>query len=372
MNHYELPKRSNQYEVYMKFVASLSVENNALHEIWNQLGNFGLIATLIPEDDYFDPRVMNDVLIGMGEGCRDTSLILALAANCFAVAAPISRFGTEKQKKLWLSRLRSGEFIGAFAATEANAGSDIMSLTTTYKETEDNYVINGEKCFITNAYDADFFLVLATRNNKLYERGLSAFIVPADTSGITIGKEENRKAFNNSSLASVYFDDVTIPKDHILGKKSYGAYVFRHALLWERALIFIPQIGLMRAELENCISYANTREQFGGAIGKNQFVVDKIITIYSYYITSKLLATDVINKLSKNKLSSTEASFIKLYISEAILRCHEAALRIHGANGILNETGIIDKINDALGGVILSGTSDIQKVIIANGLGIRV
>lgn len=339
------------------------------HALWKKLAKIGIFESLTLKAMQ-DPEHTADILMGLGEGCCDSGLILSIAAHAFAVSASIENFGSFSQKEKWLSKLISGDLIGSFAATEINAGSDIMSMETTYRKHGNYFILNGTKSYITNFEAADVFIVFATKDKRLYSRGIATFIVDSNAAGLKKAKANKKMGLNNSSLGSIELTNVEVSEENLLGFPGKGADIFQFSLMVERVLIMAGKVGVLRAHFENCCLFTKNRKQFSTAICENQFILEKLVNIYRNYITSRLLVLDAIRKLSLNQLSSAEASLTKLHVSEATLESHNDLLRIYGGLGYLENSGISTELCNAYGGIIYSGTSEIQKLIIASDLGL--
>jgi alkylation response protein AidB-like acyl-CoA dehydrogenase len=340
----------------------------SFRETWKKAADCGLFELLIPRGALDGPRVLG-VLEGLGEGCGNGGFLLALGAHCFGVGAPLAEFGHDTHGE-YLSVMRDGSAVAAFAATEPQAGSDVMSLTTRFQRDGDSYVVHGVKSFVTNVRDADFFLVLATKDPRLHSRGVSAFLIPSDAPGVKPGADEQRLGLSGCSIGSLSLDRVVVPESALLGRFGGGAAVLRHAMLWERSLIVVAQLGILRRQLNACLARAKGRRQFRRPIGSNQYVAGRVVDILARYVTSRLLVEDTVTKLAAGSLTPGQASLTKLYVSEARLAAGLDAFRIHGGSGLLDGSQIGDDLRDAFGGIVYSGTSDLQKVIVAAELGL--
>jgi alkylation response protein AidB-like acyl-CoA dehydrogenase len=344
-------------------------EPPSLRQRWARLAGFGLFELLIPEASLDVDRAL-PVLEGLGEGFGEGGILLAIGAHCFAAAAPLQRFRAPHHDED-LGRLRDGGLLAAFAITEPESGSDAMSMKTTYREVDGGVVISGSKCFVTNACDADLFLVFATRDRRLHYRGVSAFLVPRGAPGLEIGRDEGRLGLHGCSVASVHLADVVVPESARVGRRDAGAAVFRHAMLWERTLLAAMHVGVLRRALAYSLDHARSRSQFGRPIGRNQYVAGRIVDQLGRYRTSRLLVWDSARKLAAGTLHDAEASLTKLHVSEAALASALDAYRLFGAMGFMEGIQALDDLRDALGGIVYSGTSDIQRVIIASHLGLE-
>jgi alkylation response protein AidB-like acyl-CoA dehydrogenase len=369
-----LPEETPELRAAKTFGQSLGVPPSGsdtrawVRESWKKAAELGVFEVLIP-DEALDVDVVLSVLEGVGMGCLGEGFPLGLGAHCFGFSAPLLCFGSEEQKEL-LPSLRDGSAMGALAATETEAGSDVMSLKTRFRRDGDDYILQGAKCFITNAREADYFLVLATKDPRLHFRGLSAFLVPRTARGLEVGIDEPRMGMHGCSIGSVWLDDVRLPRSAMVGTLGQGSPVFQHALMWERSMLAGFHLGVMRRQLLASLEYAKERRQFGRPIGANQYVAGRIVDMLSRYRTSHLLVRNTLTQLSTGTLTPGEASLTKLYVSEAALASGLDAFRIHGGMGFMEGSEVGRELRDALGGIVYSGTSDIQKVIIASELGL--
>ncbi len=369
-----LPPETPKYTEAKAFGRSLSRTPSSegqrqwFRDMWRQAAAFGLFKLLIPSGE-LDVEAALATIEGLGEGCENSGFLLAVGAHCFGAGAPLARFGLEGQTEL-LNSLRDGNAIAAFAATEPTAGSDVMSLKTCFWQEGDHYVIQGTKCFIANIQDADVFLLLATKDPRLHFRGVSAFLVPRNAEGVKIGLDEPRLGLHGCSIGALTLDRVAVPKSALVGRIGAGAAIFNHAMMWERSLIGGFQVGVMRRQLLSCLTRAKMRHQFGRPIGSNQYVAGRIVDQLLRYVTSRLLVRETVTKLSAETLTNAEASLTKMYVSEAELASSLDALRIYAGAAFMNESRVAAELRDSFGGIIYSGTSDLQRVIIASELGL--
>jgi alkylation response protein AidB-like acyl-CoA dehydrogenase len=315
-----------------------------------------------------DPDATMDALVGLGEGCPNGGMLLSLGAHAFAVNAAIAKFGGDAAKAALLPQLSSGAMIGAFAATEANAGSDLMAMETRYAETRTGYVLNGAKTWISNAVHADVFVVFATKDPRLHSRGISAFTVERTAAGLTTTAIP-APGHGGASLGTVTLTDVHIDRNALLGRVNAGAQVFRNSIVEERILLSAFLVGSIRRALTRSIEHAKSRQQFGAPIGSYQLVSGRIVDIYRRYATTRLLLQHAIGRLQLGIATEADASLVKLQCSEAAVESNMDAFRIFGAKGL--ETAGSEGLVDVLASLTYSGTSDLQKVILAAALGLQ-
>jgi alkylation response protein AidB-like acyl-CoA dehydrogenase len=338
----------------------------SLRDKWDAAAAFGLFELLIPPGPLPAHRVLA-VLEGLGEGCRDHGFLLAVGAHSFGVGAPVARFGAASDADV-LRGLRDGTVIAGLAATEAEAGSDVMALGTRYERSADGYVLRGEKRMIVNVADADAFLVLATRDPRQHFRGIAAFLVRRDTPGLIPAPDGAR--LDGCSIGTVTLDGVTVPHSALIGGPGRGAALFHHAMLWERVLMPAVLVGVLRRLFRDSQEHAKARRQFGRPIGANQYVAGRVVDLLSRYRSCSLLVREAVAKLAAGTLTMGEASLTKLVVSEATLASSVDALRLRGGHGLVGEAPALGDVDGALGSIVYSGTSDLQRVIIASELGI--
>jgi L-prolyl-PCP dehydrogenase len=346
--------------------ATIDDDGAEFREAWKHFADFGVFRLTIPDPD-LDVDTVLSTLEGLGEGTRNAGFLLSVGAHSFAAGAAISRFGSEGQRQV-LDGMRDGSVIAAFASTESEAGSDVMSLRTRCTAVDDDYVLDGTKHFITNAWLADYFVVLATKDRRLNWRGVTAFLVPRDTPGLSVESPQRLIGLTGCSMCAVHLDSVRVPRSAMLGRLGHGSLVFRHAMLWERSLLAALAVGAMRRQLTEAIDAALTHQRTE-ASASDPDVVRQVVDIGGRYLVGQLLVRDTVTKLAAGTLTPGQASLTKLWISEAEL----ATSRELAATGTTTElvsgsrTG---ELLNAVGATIYSGTSDIQRKIIAAELGI--
>lgn len=316
-----------------------------------------------------DARATADALIGLGEGCPNGGLLLAFGAHSFAVASCIGKFASADIVKSLLPRLQTGSTIGALAATEAGAGSDVMAMKTSYAESGTGYVLQGEKTYISNGAQADIFLVFATKDARLHSRGISCFLVDRSAPGVTVA-EMALQGLKGASLATLSLNEVRVDKGTLIGRPNGGAQIFRQAMLQERVLLSAFLVGSMKRALTRSSDYAKSRQQFGVPIATHQYVSGRIVEMLMRYATAKLLLDHATQRLALGTATEADASLVKLYASEAALECQLNAFRVHGGKSLEAGSGNCDELVDVLSSLTYSGTSDLQKVILAASLGL--
>ena len=334
---------------------------------WKRFADFGVYTITIPDTD-LDIDAVLGTLEGLGEGTRNAGFLLSVGAHSFAAGAAISRFGSEGHGQV-LDRMRDGSVIAAFAATEPEAGSDVMSLRTRCVEVGDDFVIDGAKHFITNALLADYFVVFATKDRRLNWRGVTAFLVPRDTPGLSVGPPQRLIGLTGCSMCTVHLDSVRVPRSAMLGRLGLGSLVFRHAMLWERSLLAALAVGAMRRQLTEVMGTALGDDQ-RAASADHPDVVRQVVDIAGRYLVGRLLVRDTVTKLAADTLTPAQASLTKLWISEAELATSGDLTAIDMTAELVSGSPRTGDLLNAIGGTIYSGTADIQRKIIAAELGI--
>lgn len=343
-------------------------------EGWQRCAAFGVQGLPMPER-YGGAGVeltsAVHVLECLGHGCRDNGLLFALGAQMWSVQMPILVFGSDTQRERFLPPLSGGSMIGAHCVTEPEAGSDALGMRSTATADGSGYVLNGRKTFITSAPLADLFLVVATVDRAKGASGLTAFLVERGTPGLDVEPLRDKKmGLRTSPMGDVVLQDCRVPADHVLGRVGGGSAVFGIAMLWERCFILAPALGRMRSQLEACIEYAQTRRQFGQPIGRNQAVANKVVEMHLRLEHSRLLTYRVAALRQRGKRLTLEPSHVKLTVSESWLQNSHDALQVHGGAGYLRGMGLERDVRDATASRIYSGTSDMQRMIIARFLGL--
>lgn len=346
-------------------------------ELWQGLARFGFFRLPFPPEiggQGLDSEALCDVLEGLGAGLPAFGPLFGAGAHLWAVAKPVADFGSEEQKARWLPQLLDGTLVGAHAATEAEAGSDVMSLATRYREVEGGFVLDGAKRWVTNAPAADLFVIFATSDPRLHFRGISAFLVPRDSPGLGVGPAEPLMGLEGAPVAALALESCFVPRAALLGRERRGSAIFQTSLAWERALIQAPQVGAVRRQIERAVEHARERRQFGQPIGSYQAVSHRIVGMLATYWQIRLVLRMAARELLAGR-EATLAPLAKLLLSEGALAAHLDGLRVLGGTGYARRPGgdgasAERDVRDAVAGTIASGTSDIQRNLLASALGL--
>lgn len=342
-------------------------------DTWRKCARFGITALPIPEEyggANADILTAMITMEGLGYGCKDNGLIFGLNAQLWSVQMPILQFGTEDQKQKYLPGMCSGDLIGAHGMSEPDTGSDAYSLRTRAERKEDGYLLNGTKMFVTNAPIADLSVVFANVDPAKGMWGVTAFIIEHDTPGFSVSRSIDKMGLRTSPMGELIMQDCFVPETSRLGPEGAGARIFNHSMEWERACILASNLGTMERMLEDCVRYTREREQGGQSIGKYQSVANRIVEMKVRLETARLILYKVAWLKKMGKPAMMEAAIAKLYLSEAFVASGLDAIRTLGGYGYMTEFEVERNLRDAIGGTLYSGTSDIQRNIIARLLGL--
>ena len=340
---------------------------------WKKCADMGIHGLPVPEQfggSGKDALTTMGVLESLGYGCVDNGLVFSINAHMWTLEIPLLHFGTDAQKSRYLPRLCRGEIIGANAMTEPGSGSDAYGLATTATKQGDRYVLNGSKVFVTNAPIADIFIVYATVDRAKGPNGVSAFLVERGSAGLSFGADTQKMGLKTSPMCELYFDNCEVPEENRLGREGAGKSLFADSMTWERSCILASAVGAMQRTVERCIRYATERKQFGQPIGKFQLVASKIVDMKVRLETSRALLYQAGWLKTKGKSIYLEAAMAKLHISQSWVQIAEDAIQIHGGYGYMAEYEVERELRDAISSRIYSGTSEIQRLIIAPLLGL--
>ncbi len=340
-------------------------------DIFKQMGELGLMGIPFPEEyggaggDTISYALAAEEIARV---CGSTGLSYAAAVSLGA--SPLYMFGTEEQKQQYLVPLAEGRALGAFGLTEPNAGSDAGGTKTTAVEDGDYYVINGEKCFITNASFAKNLIITAvTGKNEKGRPIISSIIVPTNTEGVTITSNYDKMGVRGSDTAEIVLDNVRVPKTNLLGDPKDGFKQFLSTLDGGRISIGALGVGIAQASLEKALTYAKERKQFGKPISSFQAIQFKLADMAMEVELARNMVLKAAWLKDNNKPFSKEAAYAKLFATETAVRAADQAIQIHGGYGYMREYEVERYLRDAKLLVIGEGTSEIQRLVIARHLG---
>ncbi|MET8325259.1 acyl-CoA dehydrogenase family protein [Streptomyces sp. NPDC005181] len=342
---------------------------NVDRSIVKKLGSLGFLGLTVPEEyggsggDHLAYCLVTEEL-----GRGDSSVRGIVSVSLGLVAKTIATWGDEEQKRQWLPRLTAGEAIGCFGLTEPGTGSDAGSLATKAVRDGDSYVINGTKMFITNGTWADVVLLFARTNDTPGHKGISAFLVPTDTPGLTRRTIHGKLGLRGQATAEVVLEDVRVPAATLLGPEGKGFSIAMSALAKGRMSVAAGCVGIAQAALDAAVGYAGEREQFGKSIASHQLVQELISDIAVDVDAARLLTWRVADLIDRGEDFATAASKAKLFASEAAVRAANNALQVFGGYGYIDEYPVGKLLRDARVMTLYEGTSQIQKLIIGRAL----
>ena len=343
------------------------------HEEWSLCAELGLLGLCVPKcygGSGFDTLTTARIIEAFGRGCEDMGLVFSVSAHLFACVMPIVEYGSKEIKEAILPKLCSGEQIGANAITEKGAGSDVFTLKTRAVCQDGSYILTGTKSYVTNGPIADATIVYALTNPNHGYLGISAFVVEKNTQGLVMGKPFSKMGLTTTPASEMYLKKCYVPIKNKLGSEGQGAQIFKRSMQWERVCLFASYIGMMERQLERTIIYAQERRQFGKPIGKNQAISHRIADMKVRLEAARLLLYRTCWLFDQGKESTLDVSMSKLVISEAAIQSSLDAIQIHGAVGFTAEAGIERTLRDSIPSTIFSGTSEIQRNLIAGELGL--
>ena len=341
---------------------------------WRACGELGLLGLCLPREygglglDFVATARMIE---GFGEGCRGLGLLFSACSHLLAGSLPIAKSGSDELKRRLLPRLASGDWIGANAITESEAGSDVLALESRAERQGSAYRLNGSKIYVTNGPVADLAIVYATTNPGAGHLSISAFAVELDAPGVVVEPAYDVRGLRGAPIGALRFEDVDVPTASRLGAEGQGALVFEAAMQCERACLFAAYLGAMQRQLDEVIEFAATRRQFGRPIGKNQSIAHRIVDMKLRLEGARHLVYRACWAIDqKEDTTALSVSLAKLAVSEAAVQSGIDAVHIHGGLGVMADTEVDRGLLDALPATIFSGTSEMQREMVARRLGL--
>jgi len=338
-------------------------------EILKQMADLGLMGMMIPFEYNGSDADTVGYFFALSEiaySCASTAVVMSVQNSI--ICESIYRFGTDEQKDKFLKPLAAGELIGAFALTEPDAGSDPVSQSSTAIRDGDYYIINGIKRFITSGKNSGTVIVTAKTDQIKHHKGISAFIVPKDTPGLIVGKEEQKLGLRASDTTDLIFENCRIPAENLLGKEGDGFTIAMKALDGGRIGIAAQSIGVSQAALDAAVKYSSGRIQFGQPISKFQGLRWMIAEMATEIEAARQLTLSAAAMKDRGEKYTSQASMAKFFASEAANRITAKALQIHGGYGYTGEYPVERYYRDARVFTIYEGASEIQKEVIANNI----
>ncbi|QFT90967.1 Acyl-CoA dehydrogenase [Bacillus sp. THAF10] len=338
-------------------------------EILRKMADLGLMGMTIPEEYGGSGMDFTSYIIAINELSRVSATVgVILSVHTSVGTNPILYFGTEDQKQKYVTKLATGEYLGAFCLTEPSAGSDAGSLKTRAIRQGDHYVVNGSKVFITNGGEADTYIVFASTNPELGSKGVSAFIVEKDTPGFVIGKDEHKMGLHGSKTLQLTFEDMKVPVENLLGQEGEGFKIAMANLDVGRIGIAAQSLGIAEAATQAATAYAKERVQFGKPIAAQQGVSFKLADMATSVEGARLLTYRAAHLRSLGKPCGKEASMAKLFASQTAMNVAIEAVQVFGGYGYTKDYPVERYFRDAKVCEIYEGTSEIQRIVIGKHL----
>ena len=341
---------------------------------WKRCAERGIHGIMVPTELDGAGADLATVLLtleGLGYGCRDHGLPYAICSQLLTAQDVIVRFGTPEQQQRWIPPLIGGDAIGAFAITEPEAGSDAYAMTTRADRRADgSYVLNGRKAYITLGSRCDVVVVFASTDPEAGRWGLSAFLVPTDLDGVDRLPNRDKMGMRTTPFGDLTFTDVVVPETARIGPEGAGASIFNSVLEVERSYIFIIQVGALERQLHEAVAFAREREQGGQPIGNYQAVSHRLADMKQHHEAARLFVYRAAMAAVTGTEVAMSSALAKLTGSETGVAAAMAGAAVYGAKGYLSEFEVERGVRDAIGGLVYSGTSDIQRTIVARLLGL--
>jgi acyl-CoA dehydrogenase len=348
----------------------MAEEGKLPDDILQEMKELGLFGLTIPEEyGGLGLTMEEEILVAIALGRTSPAFRSIMGTNNGIGSAAVVFDGTEEQKKKYLPKYASGEWISCFCLTEPDAGSDAASLKTTAVRDGDHYILNGTKRYITNAYVANTFNVMArTDPDNKGARGISSFIVDKDTPGITLGQVDKKMGQSGSMTCDVIFEDVKVPAENIIGEEGEGFITAMKVLDRGRLHIAGVSVGVAERLIADALDYAIQRKQFGKPIAEQQLIQGMLADCQTETYAAKCMVQETARKRDAGENVSTESSACKYFATEMVGRVADRAVQIHGGAGYMAEYAVERFYRDVRLFRLYEGTSQIQQIIIARNM----
>lgn len=354
-------------------VADYDAAEQIPRDLLDKMGALGFFGGIISEEDGglgLDYVTFADLIEEVSKTCQILGTFVSMPSGL--VGASIEAFGTREQKDRWLRPLAQGKLFGAAAVTEPGSGSDVAGMTTTYRKEGSDYILNGAKAWISNLDIAEFFVTFATSDRSLRHGGVTAFIIPRDTPGLTLTPYKNKLGFRPICTGEVTFSDLRLPADALLGEEHNGFKVAMTAVERGRLGVAARAVGVAQACLEDTVEYAKERIAFGRPISEKQIVQSKVTDMAVGALTSRLLVRQCAEALQRGDRARELTSMAKMYASDIAQRSANDAVQVFGAAGVSPEYRVGRMYRDAKVLQIVEGSNDLHRALIGEmSLGLR-
>ena len=349
--------------------AEIDRDNDFPGDLWTKMGDLGLLGITIPEQYGGSGMGYLAHAIAMEEISRASASVgLSYGAHSNLCLNQIRLNGSESQRTQYLPALCSGEHIGALAMSEPGAGSDVVGMRLRAERQGDDFILNGNKMWITNGPDADVYVIYAKTDPEAGSKGITAFIVERDTKGFSRSPKLDKLGMRGSNTCELVFEDCVISADQVLGRVGSGVRVLMSGLDYERAVLSGGPVGILQACLDAVLPYVHEREQFGQPIGEFQLVQGKLADMYARCSASRAFLYGVCEALDRGEQSRKDAAAVILYTAEAATQSALDAIQLLGGNGYINDYPTGRLLRDAKLYEIGAGTSEIRRMLVGREL----
>ena len=349
--------------------AEIDRTNTFPRDLWEPMGALGLHGITVEEEWGGAGLGYLEHCVAMEEVSRASASVgLSYGAHSNLCVNQIRRNGSDDQKRRYLTRLISGEHVGALAMSEAGAGSDVVSMATRAERRGDRYILNGTKMWITNAPHADVLLVYAKTDPKAGARGITAFLIEKGFKGFSVSPKLDKLGMRGSDTAELVFEDCEVPEENIVGEVGRGVNVLMSGLDYERTILAAGPLGIMQAALDSVLPYIHERKQFGQPIGAFQLVQGKVADMYVTLNAARAYVYTVARACDRGETTREDAAGAILFAAEAATRLALDAIQLLGGNGYINDYATGRLLRDAKLYEIGAGTSEIRRMLIGREL----